>query len=199
MVVWKVTTSNQFYPHDNGLWPELLEDSCIAIGWNQLGDFDQYIGNQAALEAAYAEVAEFRPGGIMQILAFRDEMQVGDIVIGTERLFQVNGVGRICSHYMGENNPDNPRRNHPHGWRNVRMVDWIWTRNNGGPRDNGGPRNGDGISVDEQYRFAIRTVTHAGVEIINFDGQLLTDGNPRHRRRFEQILERTGLTLHDLV
>jgi hypothetical protein len=189
--VWKVTTSNQFYPYGNGLWLELLADSCIAIGWNQLGDFDQYIGNQAALEAAYAEVAEFRPGGIGQILTFRDRMEIDDIVIGTEGLFQVNGVGKIRSRYMGENNLDNPRHNHPHGWRNIRMVDWIW------PRNDGNPRNGSGISVDEQYRFAIRTVTHAGVEIVNSYGQLR--GNPRHRARFEQILERTGLTLHDLV
>lgn len=194
ITVWKVTTSNQFYPHGDGLWPELLATGCIAIGWNQLGDFNQYFGNQARLEEVYAQVDEFGPGGIPQILAFRDEMQVGDIVIGTERRCQVNGIGKIVSPYMGENNPANPRRNHQHGWRNVRLVDWIWPQNHG--NDNGGGGGGGGINVDEQYAFAIRTVTHAGVKI---DGQLQLKGSLRHRERFEQILKRTGLKLENLV
>jgi hypothetical protein len=190
--VWKVTSNNKYY---EDIWPELNRDGCIAVGWDDVGDFRQYQDDQALLDALgiYRE----GNGALHQIKSFRgvlrngeEGMDVGDIVLATEGFTRVNGVGRITSGYLSENDPDNPRQNHERGFRNVRMVEWLWARN-----------DARGIQVFEIHnviQFAFQTVTHAGVKIVRGKNGCELQGQEKHIDRFNQVINGVGLTVDNL-
>lgn len=116
--IWKVA------PGEGAeFWDFVREKDCIAIGWNEIGDLNQF-EDKNLISEALAD-AEMGTGGAKQLWDFANVMQEGDIVIANKGLNSVVGIGLIDSEYIAQTDNNNPCREIP--FQNVRMIEWIIT------------------------------------------------------------------------
>jgi hypothetical protein len=116
---WRVGTTEG----EKSVWPEMLEQQVISIGWNDLGNLDQYNKdiNQIKQKLQLIEYKDnprllTRKAG--EILNFLSTAQIDDVVVAADGQ-RIKGIGIIRSDYFY--NPDMPTFHH------VREVDWIIT------------------------------------------------------------------------
>ncbi len=99
------------------LWAEFLEADIAAIGWDGLGDLNEYKSRDAIHAALIANGAGENP--IMQSLAvweFVHEVAIGDIVLAKRGRSAILGWGQVTGDYVHD-----PERAE---YRNTRSVDW---------------------------------------------------------------------------
>lgn len=108
--------------HNDTLTTELLEGGFVSVSWDGLPDLstipDGREGLKAALEADDPDAkkqAIANWAGIL--LRFRDEMQVGDVVVAPYRPDSTINIGRIIGPY--EYHPDEATHRHH------RRVEWV--------------------------------------------------------------------------
>src|SRR5690242_240339 len=99
---------------------EALEQSVVAMGWQRLGDLSQQRTQRAIktlVENSYAEISgRSRVEMIVQVVAFRSKMAVGDFVILLRSDAPTVAIGTVTGDY--EHRPQLPA---PH----VRPVRWL--------------------------------------------------------------------------
>jgi len=117
--VWKVAPGEQA-----AQWDECRENSFIAIGWHEIGDYNQY-KTREDLQKAILDTYE-KDGGIRSIWPFIHEMRIGDIVIASRGLSEVVGIGKIMGEYLPSGHPENPSTHD--GLVNSRLVNWLITK-----------------------------------------------------------------------
>jgi hypothetical protein len=117
--IWKVAPGEQA-----AQWDECRENSFIAIGWHEVGDYNQY-KTREELQKALVDTYE-KDGGIRSIWPFVHEMRVGDIVIASRGLSEVVGIGKIMGEYLPFGHPENPSTHD--GLVNSRLVNWLITK-----------------------------------------------------------------------
>jgi len=110
-------------PGENArLWPEFQNDKIIAIGWDNLGDLNQYASKQAIAKALQAQDSTTsRSNDALCCWEFIDCIQTGDLVIAKNGVSKIVGLGRITSGYV-----HHPERGEYH---HVRQVQWLKTGN----------------------------------------------------------------------
>ena len=108
-------------PGEGGrMWPDCLQSSIAAIGWDDLGDLSEYDSKDAILNALAGEDGDSRP--IMGALAnwqFSHEISRGDLVIAKQGRSKILGWGLVTGDYLYE--PDRAEYQH------TRRVDWELT------------------------------------------------------------------------
>lgn len=99
------------------------ENSCIAIGWHEIGDLRNLGNNREAFKAQYAKVYSDAKLGAIPVSAgltfrFIHEIAVGDLVIYPSKVDKHIHIGRVVSDYQY-----NPKinREYPH----QRSVEWL--------------------------------------------------------------------------
>lgn len=110
--------------HNDTLTTELVDRNFVSISWDELGDLSAIPhgreGLKAALERSHPDAKEQAIrnwAGI--ILRFRDEMQIGDVVVAPYKPDSTINLGRITGPY--EYVPDEPEHRHH------RSVEWVQT------------------------------------------------------------------------
>jgi restriction system protein len=102
-------------------WP--ISESCIAIGWRELGDVSKIPPTREAFKKAYvAAIPNSKAGTIPvaagQVFRFVHEMQVGDYVVYASRHDRMIHIGQVTGPYayVLDDEPEYPNR---------RAVDWL--------------------------------------------------------------------------
>jgi MoxR-like ATPase len=107
------------------LWKPCLAEGIIAIGWDFLGDFNQYKTKDefAAAISKHRDDGKNPMNSTHACYQFAQEMKVGDYVFSKKGMSQLYGCGVIESDYMFD--PDRAE------YRSIRKVRWLkdgnWT------------------------------------------------------------------------
>ncbi|APF32955.1 restriction endonuclease [Microbacterium paludicola] len=107
--------------HNDSLTTELVEEGFISIGWDDQPDLRGIRDGRQGLKRALAEQhPDAKPGSIAAragvLVRFRDEMNVGDVVVAPYKPDSTINLGVISSDYYFE--PDAPTHRHR------RRVEW---------------------------------------------------------------------------
>lgn len=108
--------------HNDTLTTELLEGGFVSVSWDGLPDLSTIAGGREGLKAALeADDPDAKKQAIANwagvLLRFRDEMQVGDVVVAPYRPDSTINIGRIIGPY--EYHPDEATHRHH------RRVEWV--------------------------------------------------------------------------
>ncbi|HEV3144522.1 MAG TPA: hypothetical protein VGZ47_11605 [Gemmataceae bacterium] len=124
--VWKIAPGQQAH-----YWDVCRENQCIALGWNDLGNYLKYKDEPAIIRALKREYGGGKgsgTGGARSIWRFAREIQPGDVVIANKGESVVVGVGRIKSGYLRPGHPKNPIpisvKDEWWNYHNTRLVEW---------------------------------------------------------------------------
>lgn len=109
-----------YAPGENSrLWEEFYKQSIMAIGWDQLGDLEQYSDKAAikiALRNIYGNSSSYVNAGYAN-WQFMHEINVGDVIFVKQGLKKIIGRGIVTSDYRF----DDARKEYFH----VRSVKWT--------------------------------------------------------------------------
>lgn len=110
--------------HNDSLTTELLDQGFVSIGWDALGDLskirDGREGLKRALEATEPDAKPRSIAGQAGVLVrFRDEIQIGDLVVAPFRPTSTINLGVVVSDYYYEAAADTHR--------NRRRIEWKKT------------------------------------------------------------------------
>ncbi|AEB08756.1 AAA family ATPase [Desulfobacca acetoxidans] len=106
------------------IWELMQDQSCVAVGWLEIGALADIEYNQASKEKIRTLLNTHYPGrdpraqgrDAQQIFNFVAGLGEGDIVVASDGM-RVLGLGRITGPYVFESQTDAPHR-HP--------VEWLW-------------------------------------------------------------------------
>ncbi len=101
------------------LWDEFHRDGIVGIGWDHLGDLNQY-HSKRDIEAALREADQStnrRSNDALCCWQFAHDIQVGDIVLAKDGRYNLVGVGRVKSDYQHRHNREE--------YHHVREVTWL--------------------------------------------------------------------------
>lgn len=115
---------NMWGVHNDSLTTELVDDGFISIGWDELGDLGAIPGGREGIKhALQVREPDAKPRSIAGqagvLVRFRDEMQVGDVVVAPFKPTSTINLGIIASEYYY----DATAGTH----RSRRRVDWKKT------------------------------------------------------------------------
>jgi len=101
------------------LWNECQEQGIVAIGWDYLGDLEQYADQDAITKAIIAHEGQGTQPTNQSLCCwqFANTMKVGDTVVAKIGRRRLLGIGTIESEYIH----DTSRRE----YHNVRRVKWL--------------------------------------------------------------------------
>ncbi|MFI3293912.1 MAG: AAA family ATPase [Rikenellaceae bacterium] len=100
-------------------WDEFYDTSIMAIGWDNLGDFEEYSSREdikLEMRNQYDDEKTYMNDSLA-VWQFTNEMQVGDIVYSKKGLYGILGRGVIESDYIYDENRDE--------YRHLRKVKWT--------------------------------------------------------------------------
>jgi 5-methylcytosine-specific restriction enzyme B len=104
---------------DASLWNRFAREEQIAIGWEELGDLNEY-KDRAEIAEELRKLAGpdagLQTNNSLACWQFAREMKTGDIVIAKQGRSTLFGMGRVKSEYVFDSN----RADHP----NIRKVSW---------------------------------------------------------------------------
>lgn len=107
-----------------GKFFDQFQEGKVAIGWNNLGDLNQYRSQEELREAYIAEYGNAKPpqtaNAIAMLRKFRDELNVGDTAITYSSETRNYLIGKITGEYCFISLSDNEE-----GYANSHDVDWI--------------------------------------------------------------------------
>lgn len=117
-----------YAPGENSrLWEEFYEQSIMGIGWDQLGDLNQYTdktGMKARMKEVYGDESSYVNAG-HATWQFVHEMNIGDVIFVKQGLKKLIGRGVVTSEYRFNNSRQE--------YFNVRSVEWThkgeWEQN----------------------------------------------------------------------
>jgi AAA domain (dynein-related subfamily)/ATPase family associated with various cellular activities (AAA) len=113
--IWKIAPGR-----DACFWDACVENQCIVIGFLRdvnLAEFE----TPEALQTALGEGRRIKP-----ILDFVDQMQPGDLVIASQGIGKIKGIGIVTSDYLAPDDDRNPIVDLE--YQQARLVDWRITQ-----------------------------------------------------------------------
>lgn len=119
--------------HNDTLTSELVEQEFISLGWDSVGDLRLIKGGRDGLKRMLGDLMpEAKPRAIAGwagiLIKFRDEMQVGDIVVAPYKPDSTINIGRIAGPYeFHEEVPTHPHRRRV-VWEKVGLSRTIFTQ-----------------------------------------------------------------------
>ena len=103
-------------------WHAMKENSCVAVGWDKIGDLSDIEYKRESKEKIRNEMIEKYPSipqqigkETQQLFNFVAAIQEGDLIIPSDGL-NILGLGRVGGEYFYESNSDAPHR---------RPVEWL--------------------------------------------------------------------------
>lgn len=119
--------------HNDTLTTELVEGGFVSIGWDDLGDLRTIGSSRDAIKAALAPVfPERKPqaiAGWTGILArFRDEMQVGDIVVAPYKPDSTINIGIVSGPYEFVAGAQTHRHRRPVTWKKIGLPRTVFSQ-----------------------------------------------------------------------
>ena len=120
--MYKDKTKKQYWlyaPGENAyLWKECLDKNIMMIGWDEIGNLEQYNDYNEILMKLKDLYGKEKPTNDAWALEdFRNNIQVGDIIIVKKGVQKLIGYGEVASEYYF----DDERREYKH----IRSVNWL--------------------------------------------------------------------------
>lgn len=123
---WKNRKENEikywiYAPGGNAcLWEECYKKGIMVLGWDQIGDYNQYKSKKEISEVLKKNDRGEKPTNqTLAIIDFKDNISIGDIIIVKDGVQKILGYGEVISDYYY----DDSRKM----YKNVRQVDWKLT------------------------------------------------------------------------
>lgn len=125
MTVWGV--------HNDSLTTELVDEGFMSIGWDRLGNLVDVPGGREGLKQALALLTpDAKPRSIAAqagvILRFRDEMQVGDLVVAPYKPTSTINLGIVASDYYYESIAPTHRHRRRVDWKKVDIPRTVFSQ-----------------------------------------------------------------------
>lgn len=101
------------------LWEEFYEKGIMGIGWEEIGDLNQYDSKEAMkqkMKEEYGEEYSYKNDGFAT-WQFANEMNIGDIIYVKKGREKIIGRGVVTSDYIYDGDRDE--------YNNIRKVDWT--------------------------------------------------------------------------
>lgn len=119
--------------HNDTLTTELVSDGFVSIGWDDLPDLRTITGGREGLKTAlgvtYANKKPRAIAGWAGILSrFRDEMQVGDMVVAPYKPDSTVNIGVVVGDYAFDAAATTHRHRRPVTWRKVGVSRTVFTQ-----------------------------------------------------------------------
>jgi restriction system protein len=119
--------------HNDTLTTELLDDGFVSIGWDELSDLTMISGGREGLKSALtAEYSDDKPRAIAGwagvLLRFRDEMQVGDVVVAPYRPDSTINIGLVTSDYYYEADAEEHQHRRRVEWKKIGLSRTIFSQ-----------------------------------------------------------------------
>jgi len=119
--------------HNDSLTSELVDGGFISIGWDQLGDLNNVPGGREGLKEALTHLspdAKSRSiaGQAGVLVRFRDEMQVGDVVVAPYKPTSTINLGVISSDYYFAPDAATHRHRRRVEWRKTTIPRTVFTQ-----------------------------------------------------------------------
>lgn len=120
---WRIGTSTAGEPRNR--WQLMKESSCVAVGWDKIGDVLDQTGGTGAVERFKQIVGEKYPGyspqtlgrQARQLLRFLRDVATNDIVVAMDGQ-SVLGIGQVTGEAFYQSDADTFRFRHPVEWLN---------------------------------------------------------------------------------
>jgi restriction system protein len=154
--------------HNDTLTTELVDQGFVSIAWDELGDLRAIAPGRDALKVVLAETyPEGKPLAIAGwagiLLRFRDEMQVGDIVVAPYRPDSTINIGIVAGDYEYVAGARIHRHRRPITWKRLGLSRTVFTQ----PAlyELGASLTVFGIRKhDDEFRAALAAADNASVE-----------------------------------
>lgn len=99
------------------LWEECYNKNIIVLGWDEIGDYNQYKTKEEINQALINNDRGDNPvNQTLAVLDFKDNVSIGDIIIVKDGMSKILGYGIVLSDYYYDDKRDS--------YRNVRKVEW---------------------------------------------------------------------------
>jgi restriction system protein len=125
--------SNMWGVHNDTLTTELIKGSFVSIGWDDMPDLRTIAGGREGLKAALAGAYPDRKpraiAGWAGILSrFRDEMQVGDVVVAPYKPDSTINIGVIAGDYTHDATAGTHMHRRAVTWRKIGVSRTVFTQ-----------------------------------------------------------------------
>ncbi|MBO3102577.1 restriction endonuclease [Cellulomonas fengjieae] len=125
--------TNMWGVHNDKLTTELVEGGFVSIGWNELGDLRTIGASRQAIKAALTpRYPERKPQAIAGwagiLMRFRDEMQVGDIVVAPYKPTSTINIGIVAGPYEFAADATTHRHRRPIVWKQVGLSRTVFSQ-----------------------------------------------------------------------
>ncbi|MCT1477460.1 restriction endonuclease [Microbacterium sp. p3-SID336] len=119
--------------HNNVLTNELTDEGFISIGWDELGGLTEVLGGREGLKSRLSELEpDAKPRSIAgqagTLVRFRDEMQVGDVVVAPFKPNSTINIGVIASPYYFEAHAPHHRHRRKVDWKQIGLPRTVFTQ-----------------------------------------------------------------------
>lgn len=124
---------NTWGVHNDSLTSELTDEGFISVGWDELGSLATIRGGREGLKAALTNLnPDSKPRSIAGqagvLVRFRDEMQVGDVVVAPYKPTSTINIGVIASDYYYEPAAETHRHRRRVDWKQVGLARTVFTQ-----------------------------------------------------------------------
>jgi len=119
--------------HNDTLTSELVDYGFVSIGWDETGDLRKLPADRDGLKWELARIfpdrkPQARAIWVGNLIRFRDEMQVGDIVVAPYRPDRTINIGRITSDYRYDASAPTHRHRRDVSWLRVGLDRSIFSQ-----------------------------------------------------------------------
>lgn len=124
---------NTWGVHNDSLTSELTDEGFISVGWDELTSLAEIPGGREGLKRALGSLnPDAKPRSIAGqagvLLRFRDEMQVGDVVVAPYKPDSTINIGIIASDYYIESTAQTHRHRRRVEWKQVGLPRTVFTQ-----------------------------------------------------------------------
>lgn len=124
---------NAWGVHNNVLTNELIDGGFISIGWDELGSLTDISGGREGIKSRLGELSpDAKPRSIAGqagvLVRFRDEMQVGDVIVAPFKPNSTINIGIVTSAYYFEVNAPLHRHRHNVEWTKLGLPRTVFTQ-----------------------------------------------------------------------
>ena len=119
--------------HNNVLTNELTDEGFISIGWDEIDSLSDIPGGREGLKSKLSELnPDAKPRSIAgqagTLVRFRDDMQVGDVIVAPYRPNSTINIGIVTSPYYFEASAPIHRHRHRVEWKQLGLPRTVFTQ-----------------------------------------------------------------------